>query len=167
MRSVSGISNITASGTSIYENEASGPIASEIERHRAHMNRQLAGAEALTGWYPYTLERSGRGYRINKFLHSLIEPTCRLHFQTDEEVALATADLTDKERDLIRRRDWRGMIHCGAIFFVLEKLGAVVGVSNLHIYAAMRGETLVAFQKTRNAAIQYSVAAAPSAATSA
>ena len=51
------------------------------------------------------------------------------------------------------------MIHYGAIFFVLEKLGAVVGVSNLHIYAAMRGETLDEFQKTRNAAIQYSVAA--------
>jgi len=45
----------------------------------------------------------------------------------------------------------------GAIFFVLEKLAAVVGVSNLHVYAAMRGESLEAFQKTRNAAIQYGV----------
>ena len=51
----------------------------------------------------------------------------------------------------MRRRDWRGMIHYGVIFFMLEKLGAVVGVSNLHIYAAMRGETLEEFQKTRNA----------------
>jgi gallate dioxygenase len=42
---------------------------------------------------------------------------------------------------------------------VLEKLGAVVGVSNLHIYAAMRGETLEAFQRTRNApGALYSVA---------
>ena len=43
------------------------------------------------------------------------------------------------------------MIHYGVIFFMLEKLGAVVGVSNLHIYAAMRGQTLEEFQKTRNA----------------
>ena len=28
---------------------------------------------------------------------------------------------------------------------MLEKLGAVTGVSNLHIYAAMRGETLEDF----------------------
>lgn len=42
---------------------------------------------------------------------------------------------------------------------MLEKLGAVVGVSNLHIYAAMRGETLEDFQKTRNApGALYSVA---------
>jgi gallate dioxygenase len=33
-----------------------------------------------------------------------------------------------------------------------------VGVSNLHIYAAMRGETLEEFQKTRNVSVQYSVA---------
>jgi len=44
-------------------------------------------------------------------------------------------------------------------FFVLEKLGAVTGVSNLHIYAAMRGDTLEAFQRTRNApGALYSVA---------
>jgi gallate dioxygenase len=35
----------------------------------------------------------------------------------------------------------------------------VIGVSNLHIYAAMRGETLEAFQQTRNApGALYSVA---------
>jgi gallate dioxygenase len=45
------------------------------------------------------------------------------------------------------------------IFFMLEKLGAVVGVSNLHIYAAMRGEALEEFQKTRNRpGVLYSVA---------
>ena len=43
--------------------------------------------------------------------------------------------------------------------FLLEKLGAVVGVSNLHIYAAMRGQSLADFQQTRNApGALYSVA---------
>ena len=52
------------------------------------------------------------------------------------------------------------MIHYGVIFFMLEKLGAVIGVSNLHIYAAMRGQSLEDFQKTRNApGALYSVAA--------
>ncbi len=49
------------------------------------------------------------------------------------------------------------MIHYGVIFFMLEKLGAVVGVSNLHIYAAMRGQTLEDFQKTRNTKALYGV----------
>ena len=50
------------------------------------------------------------------------------------------------------------MIHYGTTFFVLKKLGAVVGVSNPHIYAAMRGETLEDFQKTSYVNVQYSVA---------
>jgi gallate dioxygenase len=66
--------------------------------------------------------------------------------------------LSEEERDLVRRRDWRGMIHYGVIFFMLEKLGAVIGVSNLHIYAAMRGEPLEEFLKTRNTRVLYSVA---------
>ena len=59
---------------------------------------------------------------------------------------------------MVRRRDWRALIHYGAIFFMLEKLGAVVGTTNLHIYAAMRGQSLEDFQKTRNAQVLYSVA---------
>ncbi len=59
---------------------------------------------------------------------------------------------------MVRSRDWRGMIHYGVIFFMLEKLGAVIGTSNLHIYAAMRGQSLEDFQKTRNAQVLYSVA---------
>jgi gallate dioxygenase len=44
------------------------------------------------------------------------------------------------------------------IFFMLEKFGAVIGTTNLHIYAHMRGQTLEDFQKTRNAQVLYSVA---------
>jgi len=151
--------SMTGIATAIYENNASAPVASEAERHLAHMGAQLAGAEALSGTYPYTLARSAKGYRINKFLHQLVEPSHRAQFLAEPEAAFHRAKLSDEERTLIRNRDWRGLIHHGAIFFVLEKLGAVVGVSNLHIYAAMRGESLEAFQKTRNSPILYSVSA--------
>ena len=86
-------------------------------------------------------------------------PGFRQRFLDDEEGCFEEAGLSDEERGLIRRRDWRGLIRYGAIFFVLEKLGAVVGVFNLHIYAAMRGESLDDFRRTRNApGALYSVA---------
>ena len=50
------------------------------------------------------------------------------------------------------------MIHYGVIFFMLEKLAAVTGISNLHVYAAMRGQTLEDFLTTRNTQVIYSVA---------
>jgi gallate dioxygenase len=81
----------------------------------------------------------------------MVVPAHRRKFLADPEALFEQHHLTAEERDLVRNRDWRGMMHYGVIFFMLEKLGAVVGVSNLHIYAAMRGQTLEEFQKTRNA----------------
>ena len=133
-------------------------VSIHLRRTIDHMHHELKGVEKLEGTYPYTLERSHKAYRINKFLHNLISQEYRERFLADEEVMLTESDLTEEECDLIRKRDWRGMIHYGVIFFVLEKLGAVVGVSNLHIYAAMRGQTLEEFQKTRNVSVLYSVA---------
>jgi gallate dioxygenase len=88
----------------------------------------------------------------------MIDPAHRARFLSDPEPSFAEAGLTDEEKDLVRRRDWPGLIHYGVIFFMLEKLAAVIGVSNLHIYAAMRGESLEDFLKTRNTKVIYSVA---------
>ena len=150
---------MTGIATAIYENEAIEPMAETTAAYLAHMQHQLAGVEKLEGTYPFTLARSVKAYRLNKFLHSLIDPAKRKRFLEDQEGSFEASQLTTEERDLVRRRDWRGMMHYGVIFFMLEKLGAVVGVSNLHIYAAMRGQSLEDFQKTRNApGALYSVA---------
>jgi gallate dioxygenase len=151
--------SMTGIATAIYEgSDAADPA--DIERHRRHVARELSGIERLEGTYPFTIERSVRAFRINDYLHRMVEPSHRETFLKDPEASFGLAGLTEEERELIRRRDWRGLLHYGAIFFVLEKLGAVSGVSNLHIYAAMRGETLEAFQRTRNApGALYSVAA--------
>jgi gallate dioxygenase len=159
--------SMTGIGVAIYENQAEPMSAAEAEAYRAHIQRQVAGAEALQGTYPFTLGRSVKAYRLNKFLHALIEPAHRARFLKDPEAAFREAGLSDEERGLVRRRDWRGLIHYGASFFMLEKLGAVVGVSNLHIYAAMRGQSLEDFQKTRNApGALYSVAGTDAGKTS-
>lgn len=151
--------SMTGIATAIYENQASPPIAGEVLRHRRHMAGQSDGLEKLAGTYPFTLERSVKAYRLNKFLHGMTRPAHRARFLADPEAAFAEAQLTSEEQDMLRRRDWRALIHYGVIFFMLEKLGAVTGVSNLHIYAAMRGQSLEDFQKTRNApGALYSVA---------
>jgi gallate dioxygenase len=151
--------SMTGIAAVIYEDD--GPSPTVDPSYLAHINHQLAGIDALPGTYPFTLARSVKGYRLNKFLHALIAPAWREKFRDDRESLFETAGLTNEERHLVRTLDWRGMIHYGVSFFMLEKLGAVVGVSNLHIYAAMRGETLDQFRKTRNApGALYSVAGA-------
>ncbi|WJM95512.1 gallate dioxygenase [Pseudomonas defluvii] len=150
--------SMTGIATLLLENQAR-PVPAELNaRHLQHMGRQLAGIEKLEGTYPFTLERSAKGYRLNKFLHRMIEPNWRQRFLDAPETLFEEAGLSEEERDLLRRRDWRGLIHYGAIFFVLEKLAAVLGIPNLHVYAAMRGQSLEDFMKTRNQQVLYSVA---------
>lgn len=155
--------SMTGIATAIYENHSAGPaIAGEHARHLAHMGTQLAGAEHLTGTYPFDLARSHDGYRLNKFLHGLVDPAKREAFRADEAVTLREAGLSDEERGMVLRRDWQALIRYGASFFMLEKLAAVVGTTNLHVYAAMRGQPLEVFLQTRNApSALYSVASQP------
>jgi gallate dioxygenase len=149
--------SMTGIATAIYENEAVETPVDTLAAHRAHIGRELVGADRLEGTYPFTLARSVKGYRLNKFLHALVDPAHRAKFLADPEAAFAAADLTGEERRMVRERDWQALIRYGASFFMLEKLGAVIGVSNLHIYAAMRGQSLEEFQQTRNAQVLYSV----------
>ena len=150
--------SMTPIASLIFEDvEDEAPAESDAD-YLQRINHELAGVEKLQGTYPFTLDRSVKAYRLNDYLHRLIDPQHRQLFLDDQETSFRQAGLTEEERDMVRRLDWRAMIHYGVIFFMLEKLGAVVGTSNLHIYAAMRGQSLEDFQKTRNAQVLYSVA---------
>jgi len=151
--------SMTAIATMLFEDLGDDtPPAESDEALRARAARELAGVEAIEGTYPFTIDRAVKGFRINHFLHRLIEPEFRKRFVEDQEALFAESDLTDEEKELIRSRNWIGMIRYGVIFFMLEKMAAVLGIGNIDVYAAFKGLSVPEFQKTRNAAITYSVA---------
>ena len=151
--------SMTGIATLVLENETADGIGETVaSRHRERMALQLKGIEEMTGTYPFTIASSVKAYRLNKYLHAMTEPEHRARFLKDPEASFAEAKLTAEEAALVRNRDWPGLIHYGVIFFMLEKLAAVTGESNLHVYAAMRGESLEDFLKTRNTQVVYSVA---------
>jgi gallate dioxygenase len=150
--------SMTALATALYEDDGAPLTAEANKTYMNQIGHQWAGIETLEGTYPFTLDKSVKAYRLNKFLYGLTDPAARKRFVSDQEAAFDEGNLTAEERGMVRRLAWREMIHYGVIFFLLEKLGAVVGVSNLHIYAAMRGETLEQFQRTRNTSVLYPVA---------
>ena len=97
--------------------------------------------------YLFDLDRSAKGLRLNRFLHSLGDQERRkLFLEKAEEVMKG---LSEQEKDMVRRLDWKAMQDYGASFFCLEKLARAKGVSNPEMVAAFRGETLEQFLKTR------------------
>ena len=97
--------------------------------------------------YVFDLERSARGLRLNRFLNGLTQEKRRKLFLEKPEDAMQ--GLSDEEKDMVRRLDWKALQDYGASFFCLEKLARARGVSNPQMVAAFRGESLEAFLKTR------------------
>jgi hypothetical protein len=113
------------------------------------VNAQLEGIEAIEGTYPFDLKASLRTLRINRFFWHLARTEYRDIFLADEEEAMRREGLSDEEKALVRARDWLGLVRYGTNFFVLEKFARVVKMSNLEVYAKMRGESFEDFMKTR------------------
>jgi gallate dioxygenase len=97
--------------------------------------------------YVFDLERSANGLRLNRFLNGLTKAEKRKVFLENPEEAMR--DLSEEEKGMIRRLDWKALQDYGASFFCLEKLARTKGVSNPEMVAAFRGETLEQFLRTR------------------
>ncbi|WP_428099238.1 gallate dioxygenase [Candidatus Rariloculus sp.] len=150
--------SMTATATVIYEDLNAGDDGESPAEHLARSRREFGGVAEIEGSYPFTFDRSIRAYRLNKYLHGIIQPELRGRFLYDREGSYDRGGLTEEEKDMLRRLDWRALLRYGVIFFILEKLAAATGVPNQAIYAAMREESLEDFQKTRNTQVLYSVA---------
>jgi len=97
--------------------------------------------------YVFDLEKSAKGLRLNRFLNGLVHEKNRKQFLEQPEKAMQA--LSEAEKDMVRRLDWKALQDYGASFFCLEKLARAKGVSNPQMVAAFRGESLEAFLKTR------------------
>ncbi|WP_323029666.1 gallate dioxygenase [Castellaniella defragrans] len=150
--------SVTNIATLILEDLGGAPDPAAVEAYRKHIVHELEGAGEIPGSYPFTHARSQANLRINSFLHDLVKPAHRARFVTDFEALANEHGLTVEEKDLIRNRKWIEMVRRGVSFFVLEKMAAVLGVSNPEVYAAFRGESLEQFLATRKVPMTYSVA---------
>jgi protocatechuate 4,5-dioxygenase alpha subunit len=103
----------------------------------------------IPGSTVFTIDRSRKGYRINKLAMSLADPENREKFRADEADYMAGFGLTETEQDLVRRRDWTGLLAAGGSVYVLLKLAGTVGQNLLQMGAQMRGESFEDFMKER------------------
>jgi protocatechuate 4,5-dioxygenase alpha subunit len=102
--------------------------------------------DVISGAYVFTVERSTRGYALNKMANSLSSPANRTTFQGGEAGYMRGLGCSDAEIELVRRRDWKGMMEHGASIYLLLKIGAAVGVPLPEIGAHTAGLTLAEYQ---------------------
>jgi len=98
----------------------------------------------------FDLRASRRGFRLNRMCGSLCSPANREAFKRDEEACMARFGLSEDEKQLIRKRDFDGLIRAGLNIYWMLKLGSVTGNSLYRMGAQMRGEKYEDFLATRN-----------------
>ena len=112
-------------------------------------SRQLDEAALPPGTYLNTGRAAEQGLRINRFCYDLRHPENRAAFTADPEAAMAKANLDTADRELIRAKDWLGLIQRGANVFVLLRLAQLCGDGLTETGAQMRGETLEQYLASR------------------
>jgi len=97
----------------------------------------------------FDLRLSLRGRRLNKLCAALCLPQEREAFKRDEEAYMSRFSLLEEEKNLIRKRDFRGLIEAGMNIYYLLKIGSVTGNGLYRMGAQMRGESYEEFLATR------------------
>lgn len=98
--------------------------------------------EMVSGAIVFNGERSRQGYRLNRLAMSLTSPENRARFQADEAAYAGEFGLTAQEADLIRRRDWKGMLEHGGSIYLVIKIAGSLGHSLPEVGAHTAGMTL-------------------------
>jgi protocatechuate 4,5-dioxygenase alpha chain len=80
---------------------------------------------------------------------ALCSPEEREAFKRDEVAFLNRFGLSEEEKQLVRARDFKGLIEAGLNIYFMLKLGSVTGNSLYRMGAQMRGESYEQFLATR------------------
>lgn len=107
----------------------------------------------LRGLVRMTPQRASRGYRLTCFLTSMRDPAARSAFCADPQASMAAFGLSEAECELVRRRDYDGMLDYGASNVAIGKASPALGTTLVERGAKGRGQTAAQFiaeRRTRN-----------------
>jgi protocatechuate 4,5-dioxygenase alpha chain len=105
--------------------------------------------DVISGALVFTGERSRQGYRLNKMAMSLTSAENRARFQADEDGYMRGLGLSEAEIELVRRRDWKGMLAHGGSIYLMIKIAGAVGQSLPQVGTHTAGLTLEEFHARR------------------
>jgi gallate dioxygenase len=97
---------MTATTTVIYEDIPGQDEGESPAVHLARAEREYGGIAALEGSYPFDFDRSSRAYRLNRYLHGIIQPELRGRFLYDRVGSYNRGGLNEEEKGMLRNLDW-------------------------------------------------------------
>ena len=91
----------------------------------------------IPGTYVFDADRSRIGYHLNMFCISLRLDKNRQAFREDPEAYLSKYPMSEEQLEMIRKRDWNGMLEVGGNIYYTAKLAAFDGINFQELAAMM------------------------------
>ena len=93
----------------------------------------------IPGTVVFDAQRSRAGYKLNKFLYSLMKAEHREAFLADESGYLDRFGMTPEQKAAVIKRDWNTLLDLGGVSYALAKLAFTDQHSYQHMAAEMTG----------------------------
>ena len=91
----------------------------------------------IPGTYVFDADRSREGYHLNMFCISLRLEVNRQAYRDDPEAYLAKYPMSEEQLQVVRDRDWNGMLALGGNIYYTAKLAAFDGITFQELAAIM------------------------------
>lgn len=95
----------------------------------------------IPGTIVFDADQSRKGYWLNQFCMSLMEPQNRERFRSDERAYLDEWDMTEDQKQAVLERDLNRCMALGGNIYFLAKIGATDGKSFQQMAGSMTGMT--------------------------
>ena len=95
----------------------------------------------IPGTVIFDAEQSRKGYWLNQFCMSLMQPQNRERFRSDESTYLDEWDMTEDQKQAVLDRDLNRCVELGGNIYFLAKIGATDGMSFQQMAGSMTGMT--------------------------
>jgi protocatechuate 4,5-dioxygenase alpha chain len=111
------------------------------------LSRLMAeGKRAIPGTLVFDGDAAQAGYALNAMCYSFNQAANRQAFAADEEGYMARFDLTEAQREAVRKRDVLAMLAAGCNVYYLAKLAGIFGLNVQDLGALQTGMSLEAFK---------------------
>jgi protocatechuate 4,5-dioxygenase alpha chain len=100
----------------------------------------------IPGTVLFDAQQSRKGYALNQFCMSLMQPSNRERFRADEQSYLAQWAMTPEQREAVLARDMNRCLALGGNVYYLVKIAATDGISVQQMVGPLTGMSEVEYR---------------------
>lgn len=100
----------------------------------------------IPGTTVFDADQARKGYHLNQFAKSLMDPDTRERFKTDERGVLDEWPMTEEQKRAVIDRDFNTLLELGGNIYFIAKIGAADGLTYVEIVSSMTENDPVAHQ---------------------